>query len=403
MASQQRIPRKTGWKKADKRLSGIYRSKLASGWRWGYFDKQLGRVVQVQGGKQAAMEAKAKADLRKQAGTPAPDSQSKLIRELGEEVREAKRRRNLARFKDWERMLDLYIEELGHLKPAQAGADRCARLIRDLEDGTITGNPLVASSIRKNLAPLNAIFKLALRRGLISVNPLTLLDDDERAAMNGGGVRDHYEWSTQQISDLIAASVRLARRPAARYDYSPLIRVLIFLGLRVGEALGLRVRDVDLLEGVLHVRHNRRRDGSLSETKTEAGVRDVPLSPGMVDLFVSLIPADADPDDYVFHTRRSSKRPISYWNFRGRGFLPALTEAGLDGKGITIHGLRSAAVSIYASSGLTLAETADVMGQADPLVTWKHYLKLFDRTKVNERIRAAQESIELGEAMGGSA
>jgi hypothetical protein len=35
------------------------------------------------------------------------------------------------------------------------------------------------------------------------------------------------------------------------------------------------------------------------------------------------------------------------------------------------------------------------MGQADPLVTWKHYLKLFDRSKVNERIRAAQESIEL--------
>jgi hypothetical protein len=35
------------------------------------------------------------------------------------------------------------------------------------------------------------------------------------------------------------------------------------------------------------------------------------------------------------------------------------------------------------------------MGQDDPLTTWKHYLKLFDRSKVNERIRAAQESIEL--------
>jgi nitrate reductase assembly molybdenum cofactor insertion protein NarJ len=58
-----------------------------------------------------------------------------------------------------------------------------------------------------------------------------------------------------------------------------------------------------------------------------------------------------------------------------------------------MHGLRSAAISIYAASGLTLAETADVMGQADPLMTWRHYLKLFDRSKVNERIRAAQESV----------
>jgi integrase len=397
MESQLRVPRKTGWKKVDKRLPGIYKSKLAKGWRYGYYDKQLGRIVQVQGGKEAAIEAKAKADLRKQAGTPAPDTQSKLIRELGEEVRESKRRRKLARFSDWERMLDLFIAELGHHKPSQVGPDRIARLIADMEDGVLTGNPLAPASIRKNLAPLNAIFRLALRRGLVSVNPLTLLDDDERAAMNGGGVRDHYEWSPQEISDLIAASERLARRPEARRDYSPLIRLLVFLGLRIGEAQGIRVRDVDLLGGVLHVRHNWRRSRTLSETKTEAGIRDVPLSPGLVDLFATIIPAGADPDDFVFHAKGNARKPISYWNFRGRGFLPALKEAGLDGKGITIHGFRSAAVSIYASSGLTLAETADVMGQADPLVTWKHYLKLFDRSKVNEKIRAAQESIELGE------
>jgi hypothetical protein len=219
MAEQTLPKRKTAW--ADKRKPGIYKSPLAKGYRWGYYDKQLGRIVQVQGGRPALEEAYAKAALRKQAGTPAPESQSKLIRELGEEVREAKRRRKLARLKDWERILDLYLEELGHLKPAQLGPDRLARLIRDLEDGEITGHPLAPASIRKNLAPLNAIFKLALRRGLISVNPLTLLDEDERASMAGGGIRNHYEWSPNEISALIAASERLAKRPEARADYSP--------------------------------------------------------------------------------------------------------------------------------------------------------------------------------------
>jgi hypothetical protein len=90
---------------------------------------------------------------------------------------------------------------------------------------------------------------------------------------------------------------------------------------------------------------------------------------------------------------RGLDRRVQVWTqLREAG--PALEEAGLEGRGITVHGLRSAAVSIYAASGLTLAETA-VMGQADPLVTWRHYLKVFDRSKVNERIRAAQESIEL--------
>jgi integrase len=323
MASQTlptRPKRKTGWSKADKRRPGIYKRPRAKGFEFGYYDAQLGRIVGGQLSKEAAQETKGKADSRKRAGAPAPETQSKLIRELGEEVREAKRRRNLARFKDWERMLDLFLAELGHLKPSQVGPDRLARLLRDMEDGTITGHPLAPASIRKNLAPLNSIFKLALRRGLISVNSLTLLDEDERAVMAGGGVRDHYEWNAQEISDLIAASERVARRAESRYDYSPLIRVLVFLGLRNGEALGLRVRDVDLLEGIVHVRHNWRRDGSLSDTKTEAGIRDVPLSPGLVNLFAFVIPADADLDDFVFHARGNPRRPVSYFNFRTLAF-----------------------------------------------------------------------------------
>jgi hypothetical protein len=48
-------------------------------------------------------------------------------------------------------------------------------------------------------------------------------------------------------------------------------------------------------------------------------------------------------------------------------------EAGHDGKRITVHGLWSAAISIYAAKRLTVVETADVMGHDDPLTTWKHY------------------------------
>lgn len=33
------------------------------------------------------------------------------------------------------------------------------------------------------------------------------------------------------------------------------------------------------------------------------------------------------------------------------------------------------------------------MGQSDPHITWKHYVKLFDPTDVAARVRAAQASI----------
>jgi integrase len=394
MAETTAAMKRDTWKR-DGKKPGVYwryRAADASGRRgksWAYYDTQLGRIVTVEGGRQAAIDAKAKAGLRKSSGLPAPDT-SVTVAKLAEQVRETKRRRLAdSSFYVFEHALDtIVLPSVGHLKPSAVGADRCARLIRDLQD-----RGLAPSTIRRYLSPLSAIFKLAIRRGVLHTSPLAQLGEDERAT--GGGVRDHYEWSTKEISALIAASERVARRPGSRYDYSAMIRVLVMLGLRIGEAQAIRVEDVDLLEGVLHVRHSWGRKGRLGPTKTKAGVRDVPLSPGIVELFVGVIPAEAEPEQFVFHARGNPHRPISYWNFRKRGFLPALEEAALHGKGITIHGLRSAAVSIYAASGLTLAETADVMGQEDALTTWKHYLKLFDRSKVSERIREAQESVPL--------
>jgi integrase len=64
--------------------------------------------------------------------------------------------------------------------------------------------------------------------------------------------------------------------------------------------------------------------------------------------------------------------------------------AGLDGKGITVHSLRHAAVSLLAARGLTTVEVATIVGHADSSVTAKVYSHLFDRTDVEARVRAAQ-------------
>jgi integrase len=130
----------------------------------------------------------------------------------------------------------------------------------------------------------------------------------------------------------------------------------------------------------------------LSEPKTKAGRRVVPIAPGLVDMLVTLKPEDASEDSFVFSTTGTT--PIAYWNFRDRGFVPALEKAGLADKGITIHGLRSAAISLYAARGLSMLETATIMGQSDPGVTWKHYARLFDRSDMEAPVRAAQASID---------
>ena len=74
---------------------------------------------------------------------------------------------------------------------------------------------------------------------------------------------------------------------AARSDRLYALYVLaVYLGLRRGELLGLRWRDVDLEEGTLQVRHTLQRvDGDLQflPPKTRTSRRTIPLPPSCVD------------------------------------------------------------------------------------------------------------------------
>jgi integrase len=373
----------------DGRARGVrYRLRADGSKAWQYYDARLQRYAAAASRKDA-IDRRAKSQLDKSAGLPAPDTRTR-IKDLAEEVRATKKRRlRSASLGMYEYALDkIILPELGHLKPSAVSPDRIARLIRDLET-----RGLSPATIRRYLSPLGAIFKLAIRRGAISVNPLDLLSPDERPS--GGGVAEHYEWESEEISALIAAAEELDRRPESRYGYAPLIKLLVLTGLRVSEGLALRWQDVDLLSGILHVRHSLNRDGTLGKPKTDAGEREVWLSPGLVETLVQLKPLDASEGDFVFASKTNRERPVSYHNFRSRGFEPALVKAGLAGKGITIHTLRSAAISLYAARGLTLHETAKVMGQKNPDVTWRHYYRLFDKSDLAARVRAAQESLGM--------
>lgn len=88
------------------------------------------------------------------------------------------------------------------MRVVQVGPDRIARLVQDLE-----GRGLQPSSIRRYLTPLGPIFKLAVRRGIVATSPLALLSDDERPT--GGGIREHYVWSPEEVSRLLAAAEEL--------------------------------------------------------------------------------------------------------------------------------------------------------------------------------------------------
>jgi integrase len=379
--------RDTGWKKAGK-ARGIYKR----GTEWGHYSTQNGTVIGGSRTKAEAVAAKANDTLRKGKGLPAPNLKTNISAYIDAELERKRRELQGSTLAVDERALDIMRNEIGHLKPGQCGPDRLERLEADLKSGALTGNPLGHASVARYMTVLAGVFKRAVRDGAIPVSPLKLMDRAKRDEAREP-TKQQFAWSRESISNVIEASERLARQSEARYDYSPLIRVLALTALRVSEALALRVCDIDLLGGNLRVEHSLKRNGELGPPKTKAGRRTVPLSQELVELFVQLVPAEADEHDFVFHAKGNPKKPLSYFNFRVRGFEPAVKAAGLDGLGITVHSLRHAAVSMFAWAGLSLVEVAAIVGHADPSVTAKVYSHLFETDDVHARVRAAQASL----------
>jgi integrase len=63
----------------------------------------------------------------------------------------------------------------------------------------------------------------------------------------------------------------------------PLLLVAVFAGLRSSELRGLRWSDIDLKQGLVHVRQRADRYGKIGKPKSKAGHRTVPLGPQVVN------------------------------------------------------------------------------------------------------------------------
>jgi integrase len=173
-----------------------------------------------------------------------------------------------------------------------------------------------------------------------------------------------------------------------------LLGVLAGAGLRIGEALALRWRHVDLPTGTLHI----------VGSKTAAGVRSVDLTATLREELVLWKAATrySEPDDYVLTTSSGRKQNPS--NLRRDVLTPAVEAANAklakDGiallEAITFHSLRRTYASLRCACGDDVRHTAGQLGHEDPRFTLKTYTQA---TKRRERmsgphLKAYDQAIE---------
>lgn len=157
-----------------------------------------------------------------------------------------------------------------------------------------------------------------------------------------------------------------------------IIATLGCAGLRNSEACDLDIGDLDFAHGVIHVR----------DAKTEAGIRQVHMSPWLHDelLAYRATRPDAQPDEPAFPTRNGARRDLR--NINRRVIAPAVRAAtALRAErreqplpeSITAHTFRRTYITLMLEAGAPVPYVQGQVGHEDPSTTLEIYAQVLKR------------------------
>jgi integrase/recombinase XerD len=153
-----------------------------------------------------------------------------------------------------------------------------------------------------------------------------------------------------------------------------LFLLLLRTGMRIGEALGLRLNDLDIKDRKIH----------LFEGEKNSMGRVVYLSDDALFAIKLWLTRRDKNKEFVFYGQ--SNGHLCYSTGRGL-FVKYLRKAGLDQKGYTVHCLRHTFASELLNAGMRLECLQQLLGHQDIEVT-RRYARLTDTTREEEYFRA---------------
>jgi integrase len=257
---------------------------------------------------------------------------------------------------------------------------------------------LSAASINKTITRLAQILEVAVEYGLINRNPAK----GKRRRLKASKPVPVWLDSAEQITALLDAAAELDREVHTNGQHVPrraILATLTLAGLRIGELIELRWRDVNLADGRITV----------GASKTDAGVRRIDLLPALRDE-LSALKAKARPGagDRVFPT--PSGGPMSPSNVRNRILMKAVERANVRlakaeatplSENLTPHKLRHTFASLLVALGVDPGAVMDQLGHTDPTFTLRVYRHGMRRGE--EEKAALRELVDGGEGVEAAA
>jgi integrase len=270
---------------------------------------------------------------------------------------------------------------------------------------------LSPASINKAITLLAQVLEVAVEYELISRNPAK----GRRRRLKADRPAPVWLDSAEQIAALLDAAGELDRE--ARVDRQvprrAILATLVFAGLRIGELIDLRWKDVDLAEGRITVR----------TSKTDASVRTIDLLPVLRSELAllratrvggrgasgSVLSLDAHRDSKALASQRvfptQDGGPMNQSNVRNRLLAKAVARANerlqdADAnplpEHLTPHKLRHTYASLLVALGVDMGATMDQLGHTDAAFTLRVYRHGMRRDEVSKaKLRALVEGASL--------
>jgi integrase len=275
----------------------------------------------------------------------------------------------------------LHVEpRWGRRKVSEVGFSEVQMWVNEMAAGD--GKPRSATTVSRAYGVLAAILDVAVRDRRILSNPA------RGAKLPRPVAKQHVYLTHDQVHDLANGAG----------DHAVLVLLLAYTGLRWGEAIALRVRDVDMVRRRITVAFNAVEVGGEIEVGTPKSHkrRTVPFPRLLLDGLQLQISGKAI-DELVFSDRFGQHMRRTRVSGGSRSwFKSALKDAGLEA--MTLHDLRHTAASQAVSAGANVKAVQRMLGHASAAMTLDTYADLFDDdlNAVSDRLDEAFERSIVG-------